>query len=192
MTALVALIPFLANDRLFIRARAARAVPGALTFEYEISGEIPASSGQAGEADWSETDRRDGLWRTTCFEAFVARPGEPGYWEFNFSDQVGWNVYRFSGQRQGMGREPGALGVRRQRTERSTHAHWRFEVRMSSELARELAGPLDVSLAAVMESADGRFSHWALAHACAAPDFHARAGFRISLGADGRTGEETK
>ena len=40
-------------------------------------------------------ERRDGLWRHTCFEAFVTAPGVSGYYEFNFSPGGDWAAYRF-------------------------------------------------------------------------------------------------
>ena len=44
----------------------------------------------------------DGLWKHTCFEAFI-RPGESsGYYEFNFRPTRQWAVYRFDSYRQGM------------------------------------------------------------------------------------------
>lgn len=51
----------------------------------------------------SERDlfRADGLWHTTCFEAFWGVPGTPGYWELNLSPtQPKWNLYKFSGYRK--------------------------------------------------------------------------------------------
>src|SRR5579862_1162108 len=34
--------------------------------------------------------RADGLWRHTCFEAFVAANDAAGYYEFNFSPSLDW------------------------------------------------------------------------------------------------------
>ena len=62
-------------------------------------------------------DRADVLWQHTCFEAFVAPAGAPGYHEFNFSPSLDWAIYRFSAYREGMspaeiGRSP-EIAVRR-------------------------------------------------------------------------------
>jgi hypothetical protein len=46
--------------------------------------------------------RADGLWQRTCFELFLRRPGETGYYEFNFSPSGEWAAYRFDGYRAGM------------------------------------------------------------------------------------------
>src|SRR5262245_25400551 len=37
----------------------------------------------------------DGLWRHTCFEAFVSVPGDSAYQEFNFSPSGEWAGYHF-------------------------------------------------------------------------------------------------
>ena len=45
--------------------------------------------------------RKDGLWTTTCFEAFIAAPGEQRYWEVNLAANGDWALYRFDGYRSG-------------------------------------------------------------------------------------------
>ncbi len=49
----------------------------------------------------SEPDRTDGLWKTTCFEIFLRKPGEGGYIEFNFSPSTQWAAYQFRSHREG-------------------------------------------------------------------------------------------
>jgi len=46
--------------------------------------------------------RADGLWRHTCFEAFVAVAESTNYYEFNFSPALDWAAYRFEDYRTGM------------------------------------------------------------------------------------------
>ena len=57
-------------------------------------------------AESASSTRRDHLWESTCFEAFLAPAGRPEYWEVNLSPSGDWNVYRFDGERQGMRPEP--------------------------------------------------------------------------------------
>src|SRR5258708_31011963 len=45
-------------------------------------------------------ERTDGLWRHTCFEAFVG--AGTGYLECNFAPSTQWAAYRFAGYRNGM------------------------------------------------------------------------------------------
>ena len=58
--------------------------PGILVFQYSLDADmsrvrVPLS----GAGEWA-----DGLWRHTCFEAFVAAADAPGYHEFNFSSSI--------------------------------------------------------------------------------------------------------
>ncbi len=46
--------------------------------------------------------RSDGLWRHTCFEAFIRASSDIGYYELNFSPSGQWAAYQFSGYRNGM------------------------------------------------------------------------------------------
>ena len=107
--------------------------------------------------------RTDGLWRHTCFEAFLGA-GE-GYYEFNLSPSGAWAAYRFDGYRQGMAAADvasPASGVARRADG--------FDLTAAIDLPPDAAGPLGLS--AVIEEAGGRLSYWALAHPPGRPDFH--------------------
>jgi len=39
-------------------------------------------------------ERKDELWRESCFELFLATEEDEAYYEFNFSPTLAWNVYR--------------------------------------------------------------------------------------------------
>jgi hypothetical protein len=97
---------------------------------------------------------RQGLWRHTCFEVFVAREGSHTYREYNLSPSGEWAVYAFSGYR-----------VRR----REKAARPRLRGR---SLGIGDRGRLRIGLAAVIEESDGALSYWALRHPPGRPDFH--------------------
>jgi hypothetical protein len=114
----------------------------------------------------------DELWRTTCFEAFVRTASGDEYYEFNFSPSTQWAAYRFSGYRAGRrvaeGTDAPAIHMQ--------SAPLRLTLRASLALDR-LAGlprgmPWRLGLSAVIEEANGRQSHWALAHPPGKADFH--------------------
>jgi hypothetical protein len=151
--------------------------PGVLVCDYALHADLqrvvlPAAG--AGE-------RRDGLWRHTCFEAFLAVPGLPGYFEFNFSPGGDWAAYRFEGYREGMAplqlSVPPALHVRGSTARLEMSA--RVELADIAELVR--ASHLRLGLAAVLEHAAGGVSYWALHHATGKPDFHHPEGFALDL-----------
>jgi hypothetical protein len=116
--------------------------------------------------------RADGLWRHTCFEAFVAADNTSGYFEFNFSPSLDWAAYRFAYYRAEMAaatltQSPG-LQVRRNAGQLELMATVYFAGLESLRAARVLR----LALAAVIEEDDGRLSYWALQHPPGNPDFH--------------------
>lgn len=118
-------------------------------------------------------ERADELWRTTCFEAFLAT-GDGGYDELNFSPSSAWAVYRFDGYRAGM-RHSDDLGVPRIRSGDGGDRH---------ELVASFGARPDavrLGLSAIIEDLDGTRSYWALAHPAGAPDFHHAACFAFDL-----------
>jgi len=123
--------------------------------------------------------RQDRLWEETCLELFLGTESSGEYREFNLSPAGHWNVYRFTGYREGIGEEPALTSLP-------------FAVRIGPD-ALELSMELDVGtilpagqtieagVAAVIRTIDGGKTHWALAHPSLRPDFHRREGFALIL-----------
>ena len=125
--------------------------------------------------------RSDGLWKHTCFEAFVAAQDARGYYEFNFSPAFDWAAYRFEDYRTGMSaatlvQAPG-LQVRRTARQLDLTA----TVHLAGLASLRDARALQVALAAVIEEDDGRLSYWALQHGPGRPDFHHPDSFSFEL-----------
>jgi hypothetical protein len=125
--------------------------------------------------------RAEGLWQHTCFEVFIAAPGVPGYYEFNFSPTLAWAAYRFTDYRDGMmpatvTQAPG-LQVRK--------SHEQLELTATLHLGGltplSEAPVLRLALSAVVEDYYGRLSYWALEHPPGKPDFHHPDSFTIEL-----------
>ena len=149
---------------------------GLMTVLYRVQGggclRIPAPA--------DVPQRADRLWEHTCLEAFLAPAGGPGYWELDLSPSGDWNLYRFAGYRDGMEverRVPSLTGFRAGREGDGL----RVEATLDLGAVPELAGDLDVGLAAVLEAADGTTSYWGLLHVAAQPDFHRRESFVVAL-----------
>ena len=160
-----------------IDVEVARAGPERLTLHYVVTG----AAGDLTLPLPAAPDRTDGLWRRTCFEAFL-RPGvgEP-YYEFNFAPSTQWAAYWFSAYRQGM--QP-AMGIAPPRIALRRRADG-LEVDVALVLDRApglpRAAPWRLGLSAVIEEANGRISHWALAHPPGDPDFHHADAFALQL-----------
>lgn len=121
-------------------------------------------------------ERTNELWRHTCFEAFLARPGG-WYAELNLSPSSQWAGYGFDGYRTGM--TPLALEPPHIETA-VTHEQLLVEARVELEVLKTWPG-WRLGLAAVIEETDGRLSHWALAHPPGRPDFHHEDSFTLTL-----------
>jgi hypothetical protein len=158
-----------------IEVEVSRPRPGHLLLRYRATGNIarlrlprrvPAA-------------RADGLWRHTCFEAFLGAPGSAGYCEFNFSPSRQWAAYRFHSYRRGMRGErevpPPRIATR------STPARYELQVFMRLDRHPLRRAAWRLGLSAVIEEESGNKSYWALAHPRGRPDFHHSAGFACKL-----------
>ncbi|MFM7315007.1 MAG: DOMON-like domain-containing protein [Cyanobium sp.] len=155
---------------------------GMLALHYRLSGPL---AGLALPPRRPEPRRRDDLWCSTCFEAFLGVPGQAGYWEINLCPSGDWNLYALSGYRTGLspearirqlpfslrlrGDEPAAGGPGQQ---------------LDLELCLDLRGliaaeaPLELSATAVLDHPASGCSHWAWHHAGPEADFHRRDSFQ--------------
>ena len=124
--------------------------------------------------------RKDELWRRTCFELFLAIKNTSQYWEFNMSPSGNWNVYVMDAYRQ--------VGMRQEtRIQRIP-----FDVRkeadgLSLEMAINLGPiiaskkPIEVGIASVMQTKNGKETYWAMLHPRPEADFHARESFVLEF-----------
>jgi hypothetical protein len=121
--------------------------------------------------------RTDRLWEHTCFEAFLARPGQDAYWELNLAPSTEWAAYGFRRYREGGCPAPDfepRIVVHRSQGRLDLHA-------VAALDTLETGLVLQVGLSAVIEPLDGPLSYWALRHAPGRPDFHLRAAFALEL-----------
>ena len=129
--------------------------------------------------------RIDGLWQHTCFEAFVGTEGNSAYREFNFAPSADWAAYLFSDERvRDVAAETAAsLAPPRIVTSRSRGADvFTLGAEVPAGWLPDAAErSWSLGLSAVIESADGRLSYWALHHPAPRPDFHQRAGWAAYL-----------
>ena len=146
-------------------------------------------------------ERRDELWKRTCFEAFLQVEGQASYLEFNLST-TGWNCYHFNDYREGIEEariaeprietarhvNPPAPGTRAHLTDLDTldayqapflmlQAH--IDLKQRAELW--MGEPWRLGLSAVIEENSGRKSYWALKHSDGPPDFHRADCFTFEL-----------
>ncbi len=123
--------------------------------------------------------RRWLLWEETCFECFLAVPGDPGYWEVNLSPAGHWNVFRLTSYRFGMHEDPDFQDLK-VAVLREAQA-----LTLELDLPVETIAPphqmLETGLSAVVKLTDGTRTYWALTHGSPEPDFHRRESFLLTL-----------
>ena len=122
-------------------------------------------------------DRRDELWKHTCFEAFIGLPGSQKYWECNVSPLGHWNLYSFERCRHGgsglVEALPPSVSVRQ------TRRDCRCDVVLDLRPWWPIGGMPELGLTMVVEEMNGRLSYWALSHPGDIADFHDRRSFLI-------------
>lgn len=146
-----------------------------IAVRYEVSGDTAAI---AIPEPLECPERRDGLWKETCFELFVAEKGRDEYREFNLSPAGHWNVYRFDGYRKGMREDLAFVAL----PFRLVKSRERVVLAMEIDAAAFVrsGSTFELAVSAVIVAGDGP-SYWALVHPGEAADFHRRDAFTIEL-----------
>jgi len=131
--------------------------------------------------------RGDRLWEHTCFEAFLAIPGEPGYHEFNFAPSRAWSAKALRGYRDPedshLDLEPG-LEVART----DDQVVLKVTLELDTLTSRHRWATLRLALAAMVEDEGGALSYWSLRHPPGRPDFHHPDSFVLEVPGSGQTG----
>jgi hypothetical protein len=125
--------------------------------------------------------RKDELWKTTCFEFFVAVRDQPAYWEFNMSPSGDWNVYRMNAYRR--------IGFRTEKMFLQLPFEMKKELNeFSLDISVDLTPILpsgeegEMGITAILKTKDGHETYWALSHPGSQADFHLRESFILPLG----------
>lgn len=152
---------------------------GALALGYHLWGDmrrvrVPAANAVSTE----DSGRAEGLWKHTCFEAFLMRAGSSEYCELNFSPAGRWAAYHFEAYRHGM--RPLELAASPRIS--VSRARERLELEALVLLpGAYAAGDLKLALSAVLEDESGTLQYWAARHPTGKPDFHHPDGYILEL-----------
>lgn len=156
-----------AGAKVLIVARLEAVEDARLDLDFQLTGDI----GDVCFPQDKPPMRADGLWKQTCFEAFVKPEGDEGYWEFNFSPSREWAVYRFNAYRTDMRAEVAVAPL--SITINAAPNLFELSARVNSgPISQYMSAKLQVGLAAVLKHKTGDLSYWALRHPKPAPDFH--------------------
>jgi hypothetical protein len=130
--------------------------------------------------------RTEGLWKHTCFEAFIRPDESQGYYELNFSAAKQWAAYHFDAYREGMTPvelpEPPTISVTQtpQNLELDAIVALPFEYAKGAKEMRGSVRP-GLALTAVVEEDSGRLCYWSARHPPGKPDFHHSDGYVFEL-----------
>lgn len=118
---------------------------------------------------------RDEIWQSNCFEAFVQKPNERSYSEFNFAPNGDWAAYHFDDYRAGMKN----LSIAPPKIELTKNND---VLDVIIELDHKAINMDDavIGLCVILESAQGK-SYWAIKHSDDKPDFHQKHCFLYQL-----------
>ncbi|HLO29513.1 MAG TPA: DOMON-like domain-containing protein [Anaerolineales bacterium] len=148
-----------------------------LSLQYSLAGRVediflpPVSTGPL---------RKDELWKTTCFEFFLAIKDHSPYWEFNLSPSGDWNVYHMDLYRR--------IGFREETLIQRLPFDFQVEnsgysLNVAVDLCPILTPEENVQagIASIIQMKDGHETYWALLHPAPQADFHVRESFICSL-----------
>jgi len=117
--------------------------------------------------------RKHDLWRTTCFEFFIAIQDQPCYWEFNMSPSGNWNVYAMDAYRQVNMREEVAF-TQLPFEFRKTNDEVTLDITVDLNPIIQSETILEIGVTSIIQTNDGNESFWGLAHPGLQADFHLR------------------
>ncbi len=151
--------------------------PGLLTLHYNLQAQM--SRIRVGTE--AAPGRADGLWKHTCFEAFIRPGGSDGYYELNFSPTRQWAVYQFDAYRHGM--RPFELSNPPEIVVRQAASLLELRVTFSLPMGAVpgVAPRPRLALTAVVQEDSGSLCYWSARHPRGKPDFHHPESFALEL-----------
>ncbi|MEM9178142.1 MAG: DOMON-like domain-containing protein [Pseudomonadota bacterium] len=138
-------------------------------------------TGDLSKLVWPAQDggqRRDELWKTTCFEAFFRARDSDHYVEFNFAPNGDWAAYQFCGYRSNQTQLTCPAPILDSSRDQNSAI---VQVTLPEGLPEQGDHPILFGPTAILEATDGTHSFWALHHALIKPDFHHIETFKITV-----------
>ena len=140
-----------------------------LSLKFQLSGNLE-------KILWPNTDgnhqRKDHLWKQSCFELFIKNKNKSHYYEFNYGPKSFWNIYTLSSYRKNL--TPLLSPINPQ-----IYFHQIDQRNIDIQVTQELcfledyleAKKMQINLCCVIMHKDQSYEYWALKH-LNKPDFH--------------------
>jgi len=143
---------------------------------------VYVASGALSEVLWptfvAHYQRKDELWKHTCFELFILATNGTKYYEYNFSPSGNWNAYIFDDYRKGQQ----DLAIDKIEIEMEREHENKIILNSSIPLIETTqASTFKVGISAVIEDQKHQHHYYALSHLGERPDFHIHKSFILSL-----------
>ncbi len=147
-----------------------------LSIEYQLQGNLDEISI---DPHALMPSRKFELWTATCFEFFIAIPGNSDYWEFNLAPSGDWNVFHLDNYRQGLQNELAFIDLPFEIDRQANSLLLTLTFDLSKIVPVERS--LEISVTTVIKSQQHEMSYWALTHPGTEADFHRRDSFTIKI-----------
>lgn len=144
--------------------------PGGCRARFRFEGDI----GSIKVPEPAAPERRDNLWKTTCFEIFWQPVGGSYYREFNLSPSSRWACYDFDDVRLNSRDAPVEAIAIACLADTSTLV-------LEADIVSELPLPAKVALNAIVEDKSSAIQFWALAFQPGKAEFHSELCRQIAL-----------
>ena len=149
-----------------------------LTVSYLVSGEvgdifIPKAI--------SRPERGQELWLTTCFEFFLAIPGQAEYSEFNLSPSGEWNAFYMNAYRRVGFREENRISELELAFFLGESGNYHLNAVVDLDPIFNTETRLQAGITTIVQTLDGHETYWALTHPRTQADFHLRDSFTLVL-----------
>ena len=146
-----------------------------ITIHYEVSGDLSKVLWPTFIAHYQ---RKDGLWKHTCFELFILPANNSEYYEYNFSPSGNWNAYIFDDYRKGQQDLP----LDKIEIELEREGEDKIILNSSIPLIDAVQpATFKVGISAVIEDQQHQHHYYALSHIGERPDFHIHESFTLAL-----------
>lgn len=176
MASSFALRPFSPSPlRLTVDGEVSREENGDLLVRFKLRGEIEHLRIDVASAN---PERKDELWKKTCFECFIQPEGQESYTEINVSPSGDWACYQFDRYRENRKNAASVSSISSEIVE-SSNETLIFSFRVPAAVASTDAIRLGVTM--VVLDDDNRTTYWAMSHTRSSPDFHDENSFDLKL-----------
>lgn len=120
--------------------------------------------------------RKDDLWKETCFEVFLQPEFSQDYYELNFSLSSAWNCYHFDEYRNPQPPKQSQFFNVEQLVWQPTLK------KLIIDMSMQETKKFNIGLTTILRSTEGAVGYYALKHVLDKPDFHQKDSFILHRG----------